>query len=132
MYAIADTHAVIWYLLADSRLSEKARVAFDEASRLGEPIGLPAICLVEMIYLTEKNRIPQELLVKLRQELDTEDSPFVVVPLDEQIAMRVSDIERAVVPELPDRVITATAFHLGVPLITRDHKIHASGIKTIW
>jgi PIN domain nuclease of toxin-antitoxin system len=33
---------------------------------------------------------------------------------------------------MPDRIIAATALHLSVPLITRDRKIHASSIETIW
>jgi predicted nucleic acid-binding protein len=36
------------------------------------------------------------------------------------------------VPDLPDRVIAATALHLDVPLISRDHNIKLPGLKTIW
>jgi predicted nucleic acid-binding protein len=33
---------------------------------------------------------------------------------------------------MPDRIIAATALHLGLPLVTRDLRIQASGIPTIW
>jgi PIN domain nuclease of toxin-antitoxin system len=33
---------------------------------------------------------------------------------------------------LPDRVIAATALAWSLPLITRDGKIRATGIQTIW
>jgi predicted nucleic acid-binding protein len=33
---------------------------------------------------------------------------------------------------MPDRIIAATALHLGVPVITRDRKIRASNLKSIW
>ena len=33
---------------------------------------------------------------------------------------------------MPDRIIAATALHLGLPLITRDQRIQSAGIKTIW
>jgi PIN domain nuclease of toxin-antitoxin system len=37
------------------------------------------------------------------------------------------------VPEMPDRIIAATALHLNCPLVTRDHKIRAfKDIITIW
>ena len=39
---------------------------------------------------------------------------------------------RDVVPDMPDRIIAATAVHLGLPLITRDERIRSAGIKTIW
>lgn len=41
MLAIADTHALLWYLLNDSRLSITARALFDEAVARREPIGTP-------------------------------------------------------------------------------------------
>ena len=40
---------------------------------------------------------------------------------------------RATVPEMPDRIIAATALHLNAPLITRDHKIQAlQNVQTLW
>ncbi len=41
-------------------------------------------------------------------------------------------IKREEVPELPDRVIAATALLLGVPLITRDLQIQSSAVETVW
>lgn len=132
MRAAFDTHALIWYLLSDSRLSIVALSLLDEIFQGGDSVGIPSICLVEIVYLVEKRRVPDLTLDLIQRELRERDRFFVVVPLDEQIALHVADIDRLTVPELPDRVIAATALHLGVPLITRDHKIHASGIKTIW
>lgn len=132
MYAIADTHAVIWYLLADARLSETARQIFAAASASGNPIGVPSIAIVEMLYLTEKNRIPSEALEKLGLALQAPDSVLSIVPLDEKIAWDIRQVNRNEIPELPDRIIAATAASLNLPLITRDEKIRASKIETIW
>jgi predicted nucleic acid-binding protein len=33
---------------------------------------------------------------------------------------------------MPDRIIAATALYLGVPLVTRDGKIRAADVETIW
>jgi PIN domain nuclease of toxin-antitoxin system len=33
---------------------------------------------------------------------------------------------------MPDRIIAATAMHLGLPLISRDSKIQVSNVHTIW
>jgi predicted nucleic acid-binding protein len=41
-------------------------------------------------------------------------------------------VPRAIVPDMPDRIIAATALYLNLPLVTADHKIQASNVQTIW
>jgi predicted nucleic acid-binding protein len=41
-------------------------------------------------------------------------------------------LPREAVPDMPDRIIAATALHLHVPLISRDRHIQMAGITTIW
>ena len=41
-------------------------------------------------------------------------------------------VHRDEVPDVPDRIIAATALALGVPLFSRDRKIRASQVQTIW
>lgn len=53
---VVDTHAIIWYLAGDARLSAKAAGALDSATASGEFIHVPSICLVELTYLVEKGR----------------------------------------------------------------------------
>lgn len=33
---------------------------------------------------------------------------------------------------MPDRIIAATAIHFGVPVLSRDSRIRASNVRTIW
>jgi len=54
------------------------------------------------------------------------------IPLDEDVAMKVMEVPRQDVPDLPDRVIAATALLRGVPVLSRDDRIRSSSIKTIW
>ena len=82
--------------------------------------------------MTERNRIPVETFVQLLEIVDTGRSVWIEVPFDREVAFAMQRVDRAQVPELPDRIVAATAFHLGVPVITRDHKIQASNISTIW
>ena len=46
---VSDTHALIWYLLDDSRLSLQAGAALDADTAAGHKIYLPTICIVEAI-----------------------------------------------------------------------------------
>jgi PIN domain nuclease of toxin-antitoxin system len=41
-------------------------------------------------------------------------------------------VSRLEVPDLPDRIVTATAVSLQAPLISRDRKIRTSQVQTIW
>jgi predicted nucleic acid-binding protein len=98
----------------------------------GDPVLVPAICLVEFVYLVEKGRIPRSDWEALGGALKHEDSGFRVVPLDEAIARSVERVPRDQVPDMPDRIIAATALFLGLPLVTRDGQIHATGLEVIW
>ena len=55
---VVDTHAIVWYLSQDSRLSLAARDTLTAATNDGEMVYIPSICLVELTYLVEKGRLP--------------------------------------------------------------------------
>jgi predicted nucleic acid-binding protein len=64
--------------------------------------------------------------------LDVTDSLLLEMPLDRWIVQSMQRVDRAKVPDLPDRIIAATALHAHVPVISRDSKIRVSGIETVW
>ena len=130
--AVADTHTVIWYLYNDTRLSPTAHTWIEDAAAAGEQIALSSITLAEMVYLIERGRIDAAALTRLMVELDTTDAVLVEVPLDRRVAQAMSRVARTEVPDLPDRIISATALLLGIPIISRDRKIQAAGLTTVW
>ncbi len=64
--------------------------------------------------------------------LEAKDTVFELIPVDFKVALALQEISRASIPDMPDRIIAATAMALDVPLITRDHKIRVSTVQTIW
>jgi PIN domain nuclease of toxin-antitoxin system len=132
LVAIADTHAAIWYLASDPRLSGAAREMMKSASRNGDWIGVSSIFLVEMVYLVEKSRIPAQRFTQLVNELLDKESVFAEIPVALPIARTLSQVEASAIPDMPDRIIAATALHLKVPVISRDGRIRLSSIQTIW
>ncbi len=133
MSVVADTHTIIWYLRSPEKLSTNALTSLDNALNNGESIFISAISLVEMNYLVEKNRIPTSSLEQLLQLIDDPLVKLVVVPLDTPVAKAFTQIPRDIVPEMGDRIIAATSLYLGLPLVTKDHKIrNLSNIQTIW
>ena len=130
--AVADTHAVIWYLFADARLSQNAQAAMEGAAASGDQIAFSSIALAEIVYLAERGRISALALDLLLNTMDSRSSVLVEIPFDRSIARALARVTREQVPDLPDRIIAATAQHLGLPLISRDRKIRLSNIETIW
>jgi len=129
---LADTHAILWYLIRDPRLSSAAGAAMNTASASGDPIYISAITLVEVLYLVEKGRLSHDDHRVILQALDDSGNPTRLAPLDRGVADSLGKVSRQDVPDMPDRIITATALSMGVPLISRDGKIRASQVQTIW
>jgi PIN domain nuclease of toxin-antitoxin system len=133
MSVVADTHVIIWYLRSPEKLSTDALTSLDNALNNSASIFISAISIVEMNYLVEKNRIPTGSLEQLLQLVDDPLVNLVIVPLDTPVAKAFTQIPREIVPEMGDRIIAATSLYLGLPLITKDHKIrNLSNIQTIW
>jgi len=130
--AIADTHTAIWYLFSDPRLGRAASVFIDDTVAKGDHIGVSAISIAEMVYLIEKRRIPPNSLNDLHAATVNLDAVLRHVPLDEKIALKMTEVPRQDLPDLPDRVIAATALYHGVPVLSRDARIRSSNIQTIW
>jgi PIN domain nuclease of toxin-antitoxin system len=132
MAVVLDTHAAIWYLLDAKSLSSTASRMIDQAAEEGSPVYLSSISVVEVVYLVERGRLPGGALERLLGQMRGAEATFRVAPLDFAVAEAVRHVPRTAVPDMPDRIIAATALHLGLPLITRDQRIQSAGIKTIW
>ena len=57
---------------------------------------------------------------------------MIVYELTTGVVEALATIPRDSIPDLPDPIIAATAVHLGLSLISRDSKIAASKVDTIW
>src|SRR6266446_1007312 len=97
-----------------------AAEALDAATQGGHPIYVPDICLVELLYLVEKNRLPATARERLLEALDDPDRPPRLVPIDRAVVDAVEFVSRDDVPDMPDRIVAATALALHLPLISRD------------
>lgn len=129
---VTDTHGLIWYLEDSPQLGVQAQHAFDECDRGACFIYVPTICLVEIIYLQEKGRIAPELIRNLQTELITGNTGLLLADLTLEVTTSLAAIPRADVPDMPDRIIAATALQLDLPLITRDQQIRLANLQTIW
>lgn len=132
MSLVLDTHTILWYLENSRELSSAARTAIEEAIRDARDVFVSAISLVETVYLAERKRIPTDALRRLRAALADPNSGLFVATVDADVADALENISRDKVPDMPDRIIAATALRLGLPLVTCDRRIQSAGIQTIW
>jgi len=130
---VADTHSILWYLAKDRRLSKPARSAFQAAKNDRAQIFVPSIVLVEAVFLMQRQRIAKAQVSKLFELSEDAKASICVVPLNMAVAQAVSDFGPAAIPDMPDRIIAATARALDVPLITADPIITESElVEVIW
>jgi PIN domain nuclease of toxin-antitoxin system len=130
---VADTHTIIWFSTRARELSVTARAALVNAEQSGYPIYVPTIVVVELRYLIEKGTITQSEYDLIVNTLRDPTKAASAQPLDLNVAEVLTQIPRATVPDMPDRIVAATALALGVPLVTRDQKIRAlTNVTTIW
>jgi PIN domain nuclease of toxin-antitoxin system len=128
MNFVTDTHTLVWYFQADSRIGAKALKAFQETLCKGRVI-VPTVVLAEIMYIARRGRIAlsfNETLGLIQQA-----NNFVISPLDVEVLLIADRIQANL--EMHDRLIVATAIKFKAPLLTKDEVIRASGVvKTVW
>jgi PIN domain nuclease of toxin-antitoxin system len=93
---------------------------------------LSPISLAEVVYLVEKNRLPASAYTELRNALADPEYVIEEAPFTAEVVEALRQVPRADIPDMPDRIVAATAVYLGVPVISRDGRIRASNVRTIW
>lgn len=127
-----DTHTVLWYLEYSQELSSIARATIEDTIHEARDVHVSAKSLIETVYLVERRRLPLTALQRLRSALADPKSGLFVASVDADVADALQNVPRDAVPDMPDRIIAATALRLGLPLVTRDRRLQAAGIETIW
>lgn len=129
----ADTHTIAWFLGDPVKLSASADMALaNAAADSNGKIFVSAISVVEIQYLIEKGRISTSVLTSLLSELNNLQTTIEIVPVDYSVALNITQISRADVADMPDRIIAVTASLLGLPLISADKALQSCGISVIW
>lgn len=128
MEYVADTVAIIRHFAKTGRMGNNAgRILRDADSGLCM-IGISVISMVEILYLSEKNRIPLDFK-DAKKRLRHADN-YRVIDLDMDIVGISKTIQGL---ELHDRLIVATALFLNVPILTSDEVIKDAGVvSVIW
>lgn len=123
---VTDTQALVKFMMGQKVFNERCHQAFLAADLGDNIIIIPAIVLMEILYLFEKNRIKIDLI---QTEELLQSKNYQCEPLSLEIIKTAAEISD--IPELHDRLIAATARYLDIPLITNDPVIRKSGFIKI-
>jgi PIN domain nuclease of toxin-antitoxin system len=130
--AVADTHTALWHLFDDARLSATAEAFISEAAKARHKVAISSISLAEIVYLVEKNRLPTAAYEELTLALPDPEHVFTEAAFTAAIVQSMRQVSRVEVPDMPDRMIAATAAYFDVPVLSRDRRILASSLKAVW
>lgn len=121
---VLDTHALVWWVNEDDRLSAPARELIDRESAAGNgQVLVSAITAWEIAMLVERDRIA--LAMDLDEWLLTVESleGIAVVPVSARVAVQSATLPGAFHKDPADRMIVALARERNAVLVTADEKI---------
>lgn len=122
MASLLDTHALVWLLEGNERLGPESR-ALVNASAQADGLYVSAITPWEIAMLVSKGRLSfaQEIGEWLKAALLL---PGIrMVPLSVEISVASTQLPGDFHADPADRIIVATARHLGATLVTEDKLI---------
>jgi PIN domain nuclease of toxin-antitoxin system len=122
MPAVLDTHALIWWVTEDRRLSARARTAVGRAAARGE-LFVSMISLWEIAKLVEKGQLAfnQPLDAWLDAALAT--TGLQVAELTQRILLDSCRLPPPFHDDPADQIIVSTTRVLSATLITRDARL---------
>ncbi len=129
--AVCDTHALVWYAVGRrQKLGREGRGLFERADAGKASIAIPILVVVELLEANRKGAIKFADGAAEWLRVLTSSSGYFVADLTAEIALEAHRLYA--IPERGDRLVAATAVHLGCPLITRDRAIAAAGVDVVW
>jgi PIN domain nuclease of toxin-antitoxin system len=124
---LLDTHALLWWLDDDNRLSANAHKAIQE------PATLVLVSAGSLWEIAIKHRLGKlnapNLINNFQRELDAEG--FVELPISAKHAIRAALLP-ARHKDPFDRVLIAQSEIEHVPIVSRDSQFEGYGVRRIW
>jgi len=128
MKVLIDTHAVLWWLVDDKRLSKAARRILEDSSH-GRIVSFASLWEIAIKMSAGKLTVRDLSFSEVVEELRTYE--FQLLPI------RLGDLERA--GALPwhhrdpfDRLLIAQSLEEGIPLMTSDAWTGGYALKVVW
>lgn len=125
---LADTVIIVRHFANQGKIGKRAKSILNNVNTGSDTLIMSIISFVEILYLSEKNRININF-DELRKVIEPLDN-YEVVDLNLDIVESAKHIHGL---ELHDRLIVATAKFYDIPILTSDQEIiNYKSVKTIW
>ena len=128
MRVLLDTHTLLWAKISPEKLSRQA------AEIMAAPLNVVFVSAVSAWEIATKVRL-RKLPGLERLERDfleiMEQSGYTLLPIDAANALRAS---RFTAPHRDpfDRIIAAQALAMDIPVLSKDLKLDAFGVRRLW
>jgi PIN domain nuclease of toxin-antitoxin system len=127
-----DTHALVWTVACEDRLSRPAASAIRRA-RNRDGIAVADVVIWEIAFLLVRGVLRAHSTIERTVENFIVRSGVTVQSITPEIATIAAQFPDSYPKDPIDRIIGATARAAGMALVTKDERIRSSGlVKTIW
>ncbi len=125
---LLDTHVLVWMVFGEPMLGPRARMAIDKAMPK-DALLISAITPWEIGMLASKKRLTlyRDVLEWVRDALALPG--IQLAPLSPEISVGSNHLPFGMHPDPADRILVATARHLGATLVTADQPLLNLGKK---
>ena len=128
---LLDTHVLLWWKADRRRLSVAARRHIDDAAELL----ISPMTFWEIAMLVGKERIALDRPTSSWSHDVLAEARVSLAPLTAEIAVTAGGL-RPFPGDPVDRILTATAVELGVPILTKDARIRSqargNSLRAVW
>jgi PIN domain nuclease of toxin-antitoxin system len=129
---LLDTHVLVWLLVDEDRLSQRATSAIQRA-RVSDGLAIADVTMWELAFLIARGTLRTRGTIENTVHNFVTRSGANVKPITAEIAALATQFPDNYPKDPIDRLIGATARAEGIALVTRDEKIRRSPLlKTIW
>jgi PIN domain nuclease of toxin-antitoxin system len=132
MPILLDTHAWVWWVTKDRRLSKKAFQAIDHAAR-HEGVSLSVISVWEVAKKIEKKQLGLDRPLRQWMEQALGEPGLLLVELTPAILIESCELPQPFHGDPADQIIVASARHHRAVLVTKDQNLRRyKEVQTIW
>lgn len=132
MRTLLDTHAWIWWVTEDRRLSKRARAAIT-AALAEQDLWLSLISVWEVAKKVEKQQLVLDRPVDQWLDEAVTIPALGVWELTRPILVQSCDLPKPFHGDPADQIVVATARHHGAVVVTKDHRIRRyTHVRSLW